>query len=233
MALIEKAKGRRESQSPSGYTRLFGIPDLGNLMSRIQATVISAGNELENLIWDRVTQITDLDHFLNTTLHSDEDKIYVARKKKIKESKIISSAYEPDFLAFHPKTRKCYIVEVKDGDQFDTKKASGERLTLQNFRSDISYATPYITEIYICSFNSSSKEEIYNGLKRKFPIKEILFGRELCELFRIDYDEIVNIRVSDQQRNLDYFIQTILSAPELRKSVLEKLHPSLAVKPCQ
>jgi hypothetical protein len=101
MALIEKAKGRREGQSPSGYTRLFGIPELGDLMSRIQATVISAGNELENLIWERVTRIDDLDSFLTKTLNSGEDEIYVARKKQIKDSKIISSTYEPDFVAFH------------------------------------------------------------------------------------------------------------------------------------
>ena len=101
MALIEKAKGRREGQSPSGYTRLFGIRELGNLMSRIQATVISAGNELENLIWERVTKIDDLDSFLTKTLNSGEDEIYVARKKQIKDLKIISSTYESDFAAFH------------------------------------------------------------------------------------------------------------------------------------
>ena len=69
MALIENAKGRRADQSPSGYTRLFGVPALGNLISRIQAAVISSGSELEQLIWDRVVQIDDLDHFLKTTLH--------------------------------------------------------------------------------------------------------------------------------------------------------------------
>ena len=100
MALIEKAKGRREGRPPNGYTRLFGIPELGNLMSRIQATVIAAGNELENLIRERVTRIDDLDS-LTKTLNSGEDEIYVARKKQIKDSKIISSTYEPDFVAFH------------------------------------------------------------------------------------------------------------------------------------
>jgi hypothetical protein len=93
MSLIEKAKGRKADQSPSGYTRLFGIPALGNLISRIQAAVISAGNELEDLIWKRVTQIEDLDQFLTTTLHSNEDKMYVARKQKVKDSKNIRSQY--------------------------------------------------------------------------------------------------------------------------------------------
>ena len=71
-------------------------------MSRIQAIVISDGNKLENLIWERVARrIDDLDSFLKKTLNSREDEIYVARKKQIKASKIISSPYEPDFVAFH------------------------------------------------------------------------------------------------------------------------------------
>ncbi len=101
MALIGKAKGRREGQSPSGYTRLFGIPELGDLMSCTQATVIAAGNELENLIWERVTRIDDLNSFLMKTSNSGEDESYVARKKQINDSKIISSPDEPDFVAFH------------------------------------------------------------------------------------------------------------------------------------
>jgi hypothetical protein len=105
MALIENAKGRRADQSPSGYTRLFGVPALGNLMSRIQAAVISSGSELEQIIWDRVVQIDDLDHFLKTTLHSEEDRVFVARKQQIKTCKTITSEYEPDFLGFHPLSR--------------------------------------------------------------------------------------------------------------------------------
>ena len=191
MARIENAKGRRADQSPSGYTRLFGVPALGNLMSRIQAAVISSGSELEQLIWDRVVQIDDLDHFLKTTLHSEEDRVFVARKQQIKTCKIIRSEYEPDFLAFHPLTRNCYIVEVKDGDQFDTKKAAGERQMLRNFRTDISHSVPYITHIYLCSFNSPTREEVYRGLKRKFQMEELITGRELCDLFRIEYDSII------------------------------------------
>ena len=113
MALIENAKGRRANQSESGYTRLFGVPALGNLISRIQAAVISCGSELEQLIWDRVIQIGDLDHFLKTTLHSEEDSVFVARKQQIKICKTIGSTSEPDFLAFHPFTRRGLCTRVR------------------------------------------------------------------------------------------------------------------------
>ena len=54
MALISKAKGRREDETPSGYERLFGNRKLGMLISKVQASVISTGNELEGFLADRL-----------------------------------------------------------------------------------------------------------------------------------------------------------------------------------
>jgi hypothetical protein len=48
MAKISDSKGRPDENS--GYARLFGNQQLGQLMSRVQATVIRTGNELEALI---------------------------------------------------------------------------------------------------------------------------------------------------------------------------------------
>lgn len=220
MALIEKAKGRRKNQSPSGYTRLFGIQALGQLMSRIQGTVISSGTELENLIWERVNRIEDLDDFLDKTSQGGEDKIFVARKNQIKKSKKINSKYEPDFLGFNPHQRKLYIVEVKDGDTFDTKKSAGEHTTLHNFRNDVSSELSYSTEIYLCGFNSRTKDELYVGLKSKFSKDELLTGQELSVLFNFDYDEIIKIRTADQQSNLEYFVNEILKIPAIKNMIV-------------
>jgi len=226
MALIQNAKGRRENQSPSGCTRLFGIPLLGNLISKIQGASISAGTELEKLIMERVNKIDNLDDFLTRTLSDGEDKIFVATKKQVKQSQKINSQYEPDFLGFNPHKRICYIVEVKDGDQFDTKKASGEHTTLHNFTNDISSELPYSTAIYLCSFNARTKKEIYDGLKHKFSMEEILTGQELCDLFGIDYDEIIKIRTADQQTNLEYFVKEILHIPEIKNMIVGLLKNS-------
>ena len=48
MAKISDSKGR--SDTNSGYARLFGNQRLGQLMSRVHATVIRTGNELEYII---------------------------------------------------------------------------------------------------------------------------------------------------------------------------------------
>jgi len=111
-------------------------------------------------------------------------------------------------------------VEVKDGDTLDTKKAAGEHTTLKNFTNDISEHLPFSTKIYLCAFNAKDKEEIYHGLKSKFSMDELLTGRELCELFEIDYDEIVKIRTSDQQNNLEYFTSEILKIPTIKNMVV-------------
>ena len=223
MALIENAKGRRTNQSPSGYTRLFGIASLGNLMSRIQGTVISSGTELEKLIWERVQQIIDLDDFISTALNRPMVGIWVARKQQIKNSKSIRSKYEPDFLAFNPNNRICYVVELKDGDQFDTKKSSGEYSALHNFNNDISQAIPFSTHIYICSFNSATKKEVYDGFKHKFPIEETLTGQELCNLLDIDYDDIIKFRTNNQQTNLEYFIKELLKIDTIKDIIVSYL----------
>ncbi|MEK9185148.1 MAG: restriction endonuclease [Patescibacteria group bacterium] len=226
MALIEKAKGRRENQSPSGYIRLFGIKELGNLMSRIQGAVISSGTELEKLIFERVTKIDDLDQFVIKTLHEKKVGIWIANKKQVKESETIKSKYEPDFLAFDLIKRICYVIEVKDGDSFDTKKSAGEYVTLHNFTNDISQALAFSFQIYVCAFNANTREEIYNGLKRKFKMDEVLTGKELCALFKIDYNKIVKIRTNDQQANIEYFVKQLLAIPKMKIMISKRLNNS-------
>jgi hypothetical protein len=218
MAKIRDAKGRREDQSPSGYTRLFGNVELGNLMSRVQGAVISAGTELERLILERCQRITNFDTFV-TDLNNRSSGIFVATKKQIKTSEVVDTKFEPDLLAFDLIHRMCYVIEVKDGDQFDTKKSEGERTTLHSFVDDVASVLPFSFKIYMCSFNSQSKEAIYHGLKHKFLLDELMTGRELCDLLGIDYDEIRDTRKQDQEDNIDYFINELKNIPELAEKL--------------
>lgn len=219
MALIERTKGRRGVQAPSGYTRLFGDADLGNLMSRVQGAVISSGTELEQLIYEHVRKIDNFDLFLTNGIQEIKKGIWVARKSQIKQSKYLNAKYEPDFLAFELKKRICYVIEVKDGDQFDTKKSSSEYFTLHNFANSVRYALPLEFQIRICCFNAQTKLDIYNGLKHKFSMSEILTGYELCKLFEINYSDIKAMRTRDQQANIDYFIDSLLSIKSIREII--------------
>lgn len=222
MALIKNAKGRRKDQSPSGYSRLFGNEELGNLMSRVQAAVISSGSELEKIILNKSNAIENFDKFV-LDVENKESGIHVASKKQIKNSEIIKSNFEPDLVAFDLLKKICYVIEIKDGDQFDTKKAAGERANLENFVNSASPKLPFSFKIYLCSFNSPNKEAIVAGVKHKFSMDEVITGKELCNLLGIDFNEINETRNTDQQANIDYFLEKLVDIPEVHQRLLGRL----------
>ena len=48
-------------------------------------------------------------------------------------------------------------------------------------------------------------------------------GKDLCLLLGIDYDEIVKIRTSDQQKNLVYFISSLLNIDTIKHMITKRL----------
>ncbi len=123
MALIENSNPK---QTSGGYTRLFGIKELSSLITKIQSTVISAGTELEKIIHQEIKNIDSvggLESFLEYDVMPVG--IFLATKKQIKKyNRFDSSGLEPDFLIFKRvnTSQFCYIIELKDGHIFDTKK---------------------------------------------------------------------------------------------------------------
>jgi hypothetical protein len=83
MALIETSKGREEG---GGYERLFGNKQLGHLLSRVQATVISSGTELEKLIISLAENLQDVDGFLAS--QQLPSGTYLISKQAIKRSSL-------------------------------------------------------------------------------------------------------------------------------------------------
>lgn len=219
MALIENSKGRVEG---GGYERLFGNQQLGHLLSRVQATVISSGTELEKIIVEMSNRIDDVDTFMNE--QKMPNGIYLISKQAIKHSKIKSDK-EPDILVLKIDEVKqhCYIIELKDGDTFDTKKAAGEVSLLQTFESHLSKQIRFTTSIHICSFNQSDKDKIVTGFKKKITKEQAMTGQELCTLLGIDYRLILNSRVHQQNKNLEFFVKELLLIENVRSIILKEL----------
>ena len=188
-------------------------------MSKIHGTSISNGSELEKIIEGKVENIPDLDDFLRKEIMPDG--VLLATKKQIKEcGSFDKSGVEPDFLIFKRRNgeqQKCYVIELKDGHAFDTKKAAKEIENLHTFISNNGSKIQYRFIGYIVSFNKDNKEEIVDGFKHKITMDEAMTGREFCELLEIDYDEIVETRKSDQEDNLKYFAEEIMEIPEIAK----------------
>ena len=116
----------------------------------------------------------------------------------------------------------CYIVELKDGHTFDTKKSSGEHASIHAFISQNAQYLPYTVSGHFCAFNQSDRHVIQKGFKNRILLEECMTGREFCELLEIDYDEIVSIRSKDQETNLVYFIRELLKIDEI-KAIVNKL----------
>lgn len=216
MALIQKSKGRT---SGGGYERLFGNQALGALLSRVHATVISSGNELENLIASHANLVPDFDEFLKL----QPSGTFLVTKAIIKRSSYRSNM-EPDLLVFEltPAVQHCYIIELKDGDTFDTKKAKGEITLLKDFQNNISSQLRCTTSIHICSFNQPDKNEIVKGFKKKITLKEAMTGVELCTILGLDYSQIVGSRIHQQVQNMEYFIDQLLVVAEVKAEIIKK-----------
>ena len=103
----------------------------------------------------------------------------------------------------------CHVIELKDGDQFDTKKSSSEHEALEKYSQYIGKKLPFKTEYQICCFNVESKERILFGLKGRFTENEVMTGREFCDMLGISYDIIVKERSEDTKDNIEYFIDTV------------------------
>lgn len=220
MALIQDRPGRRNG----GYERLFGHAELGLLVSKVQGAVISAGTELERLLRRQAACLDNLDAFL--AQDQMPEGVFLADKKQLKKSQILSaSAAEPDFLVFRRRSHssRCHVVELKDGDTFDTKKASGERNALETFVGENARHIPFQVRFHICCFNQGSRQAIVQGFKNKISSDEALTGREFCELLEIDYDRIVEARKKDQESNLAFFVDELLKIQPVQDRIKQRI----------
>ena len=211
MARIRDAKESHES----GYEKILGDKEIANLITRIHATLISAGTELERLLYEeaenKIEDGEDLDaYFKGSKEFPEDDGIYLVNKKTIKKSKTLKSDKEPDFLGIDFKKNTLYIIEVKDGENFDTKKSSAEHRNLINYRDFIAHQIPFSSVIYICLFNTKNKDRALKaGLKGNFSKDEIITGKEFCDLFGIDFKRVQKKREEDIKDNLKFVIDSV------------------------
>lgn len=215
---------RKDGRDDGGYTRLFGDAKLGALISRTHGACISSGIMLEKSILEHAKSnaflIEDLDEFLRPDLLCEG--VFLASKRAIKRSKIIDSPKsEPDFVIFERRglRQHCYVVELKDGDAFDTKKSSGERGTIHGFVNRLAPHVRYTVSVHFCCFNQDDKDAIVNGLKRRITHEEAMTGKEFCALLGIDYEDFVQRRRENQSERFQDFIQCLLDIPSVRAEI--------------
>jgi hypothetical protein len=221
MAKISETKGR--SDANSGYARLFGNQQLGKLMSRVHATVIRTDNELERIIEAETPESikSTLDVILEQTELSKSNLQVVFQGQMPRADG--QSGGTIDVAVFDHEKRTVLVIELKDGDTFDTKKSSGELDSMTKFAEWIAQRTGYFATFYFCSFNQDDKEAIVRGAKGRFDVSHAMTGRELCAILGIDYDTLREKRQSQQAENLRYFLAELLKIQNIRQLLKELL----------
>ena len=142
------------------------------------------------------------------------DGVFLASKSDLKKSVVLqTSRAEPDFVVFKRRNneQRCHVIELKDGDAFDTKKSAGERDSIHSFVEKNAQYLQFIVSVHVVAFNQDSRQAIYDGFKRKIALRECMTGREFCDLLEINYDEIVRQREEDAKENFDHFMLELLS----------------------
>lgn len=210
MPFIKDTKGR--SDDNSGYTRLFGNIELGQLFSRIHATVIRSGNELEAILWAATPYQSTQEALIKGMTSPQKEVIFRPTLPRSELTKSIVS----DFLIVDHINKNAKVVEIKDGDTFDTKKSSGELVSMSAIAQWITEAIHYDTQYYFCSFNQNNRLAIVTGSKGRFSIDTVMTGREFCDLIGVDYDLIRLHRQIQQPANFEYFIRQMLKIDEVR-----------------
>lgn len=219
-----KIKDQNPKTSSGGYSRIFGDEKLGNLITKVQATSISNGTELERKILSQVNEIKNLDDFIDN-LKNYPNGTYACKKTNIKKSTLTTPNIEPDLCIFKKQENKhtCTIVEIKDGDMLDTKKSKAEKDNLENFSRDFGSKIPFATDYKICCFNQDDKEKIKIGLKGEFDDNHIMTGKELCNELEINYDELVSERKNDAVENINYFVDELLKIDIIKDGIESKI----------
>jgi hypothetical protein len=128
-----------------------------------------------------------------------------------------------DVVVILPKEKRALIIELKDGDTFDTKKSTGELESLQKFAQWFGAATDYRAHYFLCSFNQENKENIVAGLKGRFLPENVMTGAELCDWLKIEMKTINNARAQLQNENMVYFLRALLEIPAAREIIRAEL----------
>lgn len=145
------------------YKLLFG-PQEGERISRAHGLVVSAGTALQQIIARKAP------HAAN----------YQARL----EDPSTNKTYRCDILTPNLAT------ELKLGYEFDTKKAKKEVEDIKEFARLSSVRQGRLISPAICLFQAESKEDIA-GFKTDTSGIVMLTGRELCQKFGLDYNDVL------------------------------------------
>lgn len=192
-----------KNKSSGGYSRLFSDPDMALHHTAVHSTVIRNGNELPikmskhyngNLPIFGGKEVNSLDKTKKVISKNPNGCIIIGGKIKIKNSNGKDKVCEVDLLIIQNQNIK--IIELKDGNNLDTKKSMAEIDTILNCAETLRNEG-YTTVSKLIAFNSDGDHDIKDD-----RIDEVFqTGFDFCTENNFDFDEINNERSMDIEEN--------------------------------
>lgn len=218
--LLRTRKGRKDIEN-SGYYRCFAVCqddtlalDFAAMMSEIQAMVICNGNDLDGRIIPNpifnpnhvVLKATSskLD-FENSIGHYSKFRLLKADCPTVEKKKAI----ELDYLIITED--EINIFEIKDGDNFDTKKSAGEIASLQIVADFFKGKAPHKTVTYhVVMWNATDIKKTSFKVKG-LPKDCLLTGKQFCMMANCDFNKIAEHRIELAKEKRDWAISKMLT----------------------
>lgn len=208
--LMENAKQTKNN----AYERVIEDKDYARFIQRAHQTMISNGTELEHIINksypNTIIKIKEININLNEfpigTLINGCEIIIDKRFVSIDKNKIHKK--KPDYL-YKKSKNEWFIIELKDGDGFDTKKSPGEVRVLQEVVDTLKKKYPDLKFIpKMVLFNNKNLSEASIKCLAAQPM--LMRGIDFCKLLGLTWDQIDKQRKFDRKQNTNYFEEEVI-----------------------
>ena len=208
-------KGRKDIEN-SGYYRALASKDddvaaleIATMFSENQAQVISNGTKLDNefIIDPRFNNNIVIRNFKSKNLVDTDCNGHYSHFCVMKEdcTDLKKGCIQIDYLTIDETS--VHVYEVKDGDNFDTKKSEGEVESLRKAHNYFARVFPNkAIKSYVVLWNATDTKKVSfkaNDLPKDF----IMLGREFCNKNSIDFDAITKHRMLLAEKHKEYIVQ--------------------------
>ena len=207
--LLEEIKQQTDEEiRKSGYYRIFGDVDIARLAQLSHIGTIKKGNKLEEILFVSSAipnKVKNYKFGKEKQFPSKKNEPFFVTKFHIPAGTVMDAGVDIDLVLFLK--NEVYIIELKDGTTFDTKKSAGEITKITKTAKYLQEHDPYGREFIpiVAVWNATDKKQI--SIKDKRATKEMLMiGRELSNLLKINYDHICNSRMSSAPKNKKYIL---------------------------
>lgn len=197
----------------SAYYRMTGNELLAQLLQKVHSCSIRNGNELENLSFEHSKNKNKIkDYKFNGTnwIQPAPGETNLVLKFMVKKGLFSKKGTHVDFALLTSKD--VYLVELKDGCNFDTKKSTGEYEKISKVKDYLEKNDPFQRTYhkYIVSWNATKIEEISFKDERAKNENMLMVGKDFAELIDVDYNKVNQLRNGDRIQNEEYVLTEVV-----------------------